>query len=468
MDHGTSELRRRYSCQSVDYVPRGVLMPATLRDIQVLRTVLGRLNAERRAERRPAEGSLARTLYQDRGGDFRRRLRLAVESRKGKARVLVTGQIGVGKSSELWDFREECRHISGLGYPIFCDLEKEESPERCGSTGLFLTILRDCWAATLSFAPRLGESARRDLDAIRDEILTNLVDWLKGTYTDDGSGVVFAYSGMDYPVLLSDKPRALAIILGKASLHESVAEQSQRFALAPDALVILLNKLLRWFARNDQLRPPLLIIDHVDKIRDQGAAEDVLVKVAPQWNRVEAALVMTAPFEYTLGPVRTSVESRWDKILMLYPLSIPELGAGEVPQIYRAIAQSAGLGALISDDALRVLAHFSGGILRMFVQFLAEAAQEAHLAGCDRIERGEAHSVVFKAEQAYLDYGAKELQLLNEIERLGGGLGEAASLLRSPIGLLVNERRGKSSVEVHPLARTRLGQYRYRITGAKA
>ena len=191
------------------------------------------------------------------------------------------------------------------------------------------------------------------------------------------------------------------------------------------------------------------------------------MNVAPQWNRVEAAVVMMAPFEYTLGRVRTSVESRWDKILMLYPVPIPELGDGEMPQIYRAIAQSASLGLLISDDALRVLAHFSGGILRMFIQFLSEAAQEAHLAGHDRIERGEAHAVVFKAEQAYLDY-AKELELLNEVDRLGSGLGDAASLLRSPIGLLVSEQQGKSSVRVHPLARAKLGQYRFRTTGAKS
>jgi hypothetical protein len=443
-------------------------MPASLRDIQVLRSVLGRLNAERRADRyRPAAGSPARTLYQDRGGDFRKRLLLAVESRKAKARVLVTGQIGVGKSSELWDFREECRHVRGLGYPIFCDLEKDESPERCGSTGLFLTILRDCWAATLSFQPKLS-SGRPDLDAIRDEIVTNLIDWLKGTYTGDGSMVVFTFSGMDYSLPLADRPRALAIILGKASLHESVAEPAQRFALAPDVLVTLLNKLLKWFARNDHHRPPLLIIDHVDKIRDQGAAEDVLVNVAPQWGRVEASVVMAAPFEYTLGAVRTSVESRWDQVLKLYPLPTPGPGEGEIPPIYRSIAQSASLGALISDDALRILAHFSGGILRMFVQFLAEAAQEAHLAGHDKIERGEAHAVIFRAEQAYLDYGARELQLLSEIDRLAGGLGEAASLLRSPIGLLVNERQGKSSVQVHPLAQTRLGQYRFRTMGAKA
>jgi hypothetical protein len=443
-------------------------MSASLRDIQGLRSVLGRLNAERRAERHPSQDGAARTTYQDRGGDFRKRLLLGVESRKGKARILVTGQIGVGKSSELWDFREERYNAADLGFPVFCDLEKKESPERCGATGLFLTILRDCWAATSFFKTGARDGQKR-LHAIRNEILTRLVDWLHGTSADDGSQVVFTFGGMDFAIPLGDRSRALAIILGKAALHESVAEPSQRFALAPDALVILLNKLLKWFARHNHNRPPLLIIDHVDKIRDRAAAEDVLVNVSPQWDSLEASVVMTAPFEYTLGSQRTSVESRWGRPLILYPLEIPDPIEGPIPEIYWAIVKSAGLGSLISEEALRLLAHYSGGILRMFVQFLAEAVQEAHLARDDRIELGEAHTVVFDAEQAYLDYGAEELRLLDEIERLRTGLGKATVLLRSPIGLLVTEpRQGKTSVQVHPLVRTTLGQYRFQKLEATA
>jgi hypothetical protein len=178
---------------------------------------------------------------------------------------------------------------------------------------------------------------------------------------------------------------------------------------------------------------------------------------------------MTAPFEYTLGPLRTSVQSRWSRPLILYPLEIPDAIEGPIPETYRAIVKSAWLGDLIEQDALRLLAHYSGGILRMFVQFLAEAAQEAHLGGYDRIELGEARSVVFEAEQAYLDYGAQELQLLDEIDRLRTGLGKAALLLRSPIGLLVAEPSpGEPSLRVHPLARTTLEQYRFQKLGAMA
>ena len=77
--------------------------------------------------------------------------------------------------------------------------------------------------------------------------------------------------------------------------------------------------------------------------------------------------------------------------------------------------------------------------------------------------------MIFRARQAYLDYGAEELQLLDEIDRSRTGLGKAALLLRSPIGLLVNEPRpGEPGLRVHPLARTALGQYRYQKLGATA
>jgi hypothetical protein len=441
-------------------------MPASLRDIQVLRSVLGRLNPERPAKRpSSSEDWKPQNVYHDRGGDFRRRLSLEVESRPEPARILVTGQIGVGKSSELWDFfrSDPLRYDSGdHRVRVFCDLEKEGSPERCGATGLFLTILRDCWAT-------VREMTKDPPEEIRDEILTRLVDWLRGIPAADGSQVVFTFGGMDFPISLSDRSRALEIILRKAALHESVAESSQRFDLAPDAVVTLLNTLLEWFAQKRSGRLPFLIIDHVDRIRDRDAAEDVLVKASPQWDRLRASIITTAPFENTIGSLRTSVESSWGPPLILFPLEIPDPNEGTIPEIYRAIAQRAGLGSLISEDALRMLAHYSGGILRMFVQFLAEAAQEARLADHDGIELGEARSVVFKAEQAYLDYGAKELRLLDQVAELGSGLAEAATLLRSPIGLLVPEPKpGKPRVQVHPLARTTLAQYRFQRLGATA
>src|SRR5260370_199846 len=103
-----------------------------LTNLQDLRTVLGRLNAERPAT---MQDNAERTRYEDRGGDFLSRLELELISRRGKARVLITGQIGVGKSSELWHFFAD-RHTELSAYWIFCDLEKQAHPDECGATGV--------------------------------------------------------------------------------------------------------------------------------------------------------------------------------------------------------------------------------------------------------------------------------------------------------------------------------------------
>ena len=264
--------------------------------------------------------------------------------------MLVTGQIGVGKSSELWDFSGERYRKADAGFPIFCDLEYQEHPERCTATGVFLTIFRDCWSKSQDFL-RSFQAGRESLEKIREEVLTQMIDWRKGEYNDDRSKVVFRFGGMDYAVELNDRSRALAIILGKAAQHEAVSEPGERFGLIPDTLILLLNKLLKWFTRPDQ-KQVLLLVDHVDKIRNSSAAEDVLVKSQPQWKRLEASVIMTAPYEHTLGELRHSVSSYWDGTLMIYPVPTPELEGGPISKIYRDIVRGAGLEQLIQTDAL--------------------------------------------------------------------------------------------------------------------
>jgi hypothetical protein len=426
-------------------------MPRSLSDLQELRTTLGRLNAERRAGLSGKEGE---THYEPRAAGFHKRLALEVTSRRGKARTLVTGQIGVGKSSELWQFFQVQKE-GRQEFVVFCDLEQEEHPERCGATGVFLTVFRDCWSETRRFRPRGSEFLR-----LRDEILTRLIDWLGGERVEKEEKVVFQFGGMDFPVFLTEPNKALGLLLGKAAQHEAVSKPSDRFGLVPDSLINLLNKLLDWFMSQIRGHAPLLIIDHVDKIRDAAAAEDVLVKAVPQWNRIRASILMTAPFEHTLGGLRNSVESKWGRPIMLYPAPIPELSTGAIPAIYLNIVKSARLDSLIREESLRWLSHYSGGILRTYVQFLIDACKEAHLAGHQFIEPSDARKVIQDAGIAYQDYTTKELALLDEICSKETGLGEAATLLRSPIGLIVSEPNdAEPELLVHPLARPALAKY---------
>jgi len=425
--------------------------------LQDLRTVLGQLDAEHPAALRQYMGRqyTGRTLYAQREGDFLKRLDLEIASRRGKARILVTGQIGVGKSSELLYYFRTKRMQGGNDFWIFCDLDREEHPERCGATGVFLAIFRDCWSSISRYYP---VDQQYDLPGIRNEVFDRLVDWLKGER--DESKVVFQFGGMSFPVFLNDKDGALSLVLGKAAQHEAVSQPSERFGLAPDSLINLLNKVLDWVTRERRNVAPVLFVDHTDKIRDPLAAEEVLVKVAPQWGRIRASIVVTAPFENTLGDLRYSVESKWGRPLILYPVEIPNLNSGPIPSIYGQIVKDAQLRPLIRDDSVRLLAHYSGGILRTFVRFLLDACKETHLNRHDQIEPSDANTVIHSAEQAYQDYSTEGLDLLDQIEQKGTGLGKAASLLRSPIGLLITEpQSGEQRLKVHPLARAALQRY---------
>lgn len=433
-------------------------------DLKFLRQVLSRLDAEKPA----GEERQGRTNHQEREGDLIKRLQLEAFSQVGNARVLVTGQIGVGKSSELSHFfRQRLKPDRKTGFWVYCDLEKEEHPERCGATGVFLTILRDCWGATKGLTERLRimHGARReDFYKIRDDIIERLIDWLKGVRSKDGEEVIFRFGGMDFPVWLRDKDTALALILGKAAQHEAVSVRSERFGLVPDLLVNLMNRLFRWLREIHFGIPPLLIIDHVDKIRDEASAREVLVEVIPQWQHINASIIMTAPYEYTLGDMRNSVEAYWRNPLMIYPLEFPELDDQNLPRFYQKIIEDCGLSENIKFESMRMLAHYSGGIPRTFVQFLIQACKEAHLAGHDKIECSDAKTVVFNAERAYQDYGVKELQLLDQISSKKIGLSSASTLLRSPIGLLVMPpERGEHPIRVHPLAESLLERYRLRL-----
>ena len=89
-----------------------------------------------------------------------------------------------------------------------------------------------------------------------------------------------------------------------------------------------------------------------------------------------------------------------------------------------------------------------------------DACKQAHLSGNHRIEPRDARRVIQDAEIAYQDYTTKELELLDEISDKETGLGEAATLLRSPIGLIVGEpKAGEPELLVHPLAKSALARY---------
>jgi len=106
------------------------------------------------------------------------------------------------------------------------------------------------------------------------------------------------------------------------------------------------------------------------------------------------------------------------------------------------------------------MAHYSGGILRTYVQLLIGAAKEAHFAGHSVIEPTDALAVVHVAERAYQDYSTEDFRLLDQVVNSDTGLRDAVTLLRSPIVLLVTKGEGsQQTLRVHPLAKRALERF---------
>jgi len=156
---------------------------------------------------------------------------------------------------------------------------------------------------------------------------------------------------------------------------------------------------------------------------------------------------------------------------MLYPVDIADrslpLDIHQPTPVFLGIVKNAGLLDLIEPQAVSYLAYYSGGILRNFVSSLREACKHVYMDGEDKIAMRTAESVIQSARQSYNSYSMNELQLLSELETDNTGLGHAATVLRSPIGLLVNlGNDGEEKLRVHPLAELAVSKYRRRLSRA--
>jgi len=339
------------------------------------------------------------------------------------------------------------------------------SPERCGAIGVMLAIFRDAWSFHTTVL-QMGVPP----DAITDQVLSALVGWLKATKSD--KGYVFRFGGMDFSMDVSQgKSRIVAIILGKAAQHQALLERDPSEGLVPDKLVALCNQYLQYL-KNRTKKKIVLLVDHVDKIRSERAARETLIDTVSHWDRLDASLVMTAPYEFTLGGMRSSVDSFWGRPAVIYPEPFPSLEANDshdpIPDFYQKIRQACGLADLLLDNELRVLAHYSGGIPRMFVLLLDASLRNAIFAGAERVESTHVRMAISEAQSDYQDYLDSDLKLLDEIERTQQGLGRAMQLLRSPIALLVQPvPEGGTAFRVHPLVERSLRLFRERRERSK-
>ncbi len=419
-----------------------------------LTLVLARLNPDRPASKAGQDGL---TPYQARGDDFARRLN---RDARVSTRILVTGQTGVGKSSELHRFVQEPH---GHDWVVHADLEVGQHPDHLGMTGVILNLLRACWRSPPDYGPlevlessfESSSSSAVDLrEAIRDRVLTHLLDVFEARKSADERTATLRLAGRREKIDLTNRAAAIERILKEAASTPWLDDAVNSDSAVRDQCGRLLIEVLDHFRRaRSKRRRWIFVIDHLDRVRVPTVAEDILVRSSRIWKSIDATIVMTAPRECTIGESREAVESFWGKPIMLYPAPIPESPKGAIPGIFRRVVAGAGMQEVIDDTCVRLLARSSGGFLRTYVQLLAQAAKEANFRSSERIELRDAQFAVHEAERSYQDLSGDEVDRLGQILTDQAGLAKGASLLRPPIGLIVAlDSNGEQELRAHPLA----------------
>jgi hypothetical protein len=190
-------------------------------------------------------------------------------------------------------------------------------------------------------------------------------------------------------------------------------------------------------------RPILVIIDDLDKVRNDEARDDVFLTRAMAWQQLPCGIVATVPLDAVFSDIGPQLDEIWLDTQVLDPFPVPE-AEGTSPQEpalqpYLGILRSIGAEQVFSGLQCRRLASGSGGLPRVFVSTCAASARYA-------LESGESHVRDYHIDLAFRDTADKWRGRLNDadykallavLDSGGSNVPAAIPLLRN--GILIRD-----------------------------
>ena len=191
-------------------------------------------------------------------------------------------------------------------------------------------------------------------------------------------------------------------------------------------------------------RPVLLVIDDLDKIRDQDARDDVFLHRAMAWRRLHCGVVATLPLDAVFSKIGPDLDQVWvEGPMALDPLPVPEAAGGsladEALQPYLRILRSIDAHEIFSARQCRRLANASSGLPRTFVSACAACVRYALDSQEKRVRDYHVDLVLrdiadrWRGRLDDSDYQA----LIDVLDSEGSNVPRAISLLRD--GILVRD-----------------------------
>jgi hypothetical protein len=325
------------------------------------------------------------------------------------ARILVTGTIGTGKTTELLRVVEEranhelvvfldlARHFDRLGR--IEGLQHVSQWEVCFLVGLALyhaaedklgfqfpkDLLKELGAAWAQLAKSSGTTPPTQLDLGK----------LGKAIVTAGAAIVGGPAGAALGAGLGTATEAL-----RATWNLPMGASSKRIPDDDEQVKTMLHTVNRVIGEvQHQHRPVLLVIDGLDRIRDIERARELFVE-SDVLARLACRVVICGPFALRHHPAASAVPRFQFQPLVNEPVldqhdpSRPGPGLPFFTDLFARRTKDLGGEALIPQPLLDRLAIYSGGRARDFVKMIRLVAQEAWQADVEAATQEVVDSVV--------------------------------------------------------------------------
>lgn len=201
----------------------------------------------------------------------------------------------------------------------------------------------------------------------------------------------------------------------------------------------------------------VVLIDSLDRMTDLDRFQMIATEAVPRLRSLGIGVILIGPLTAIYG-LGGTIADRFDRFHHLPAVDVQNDAEGRdfLLHVLRARDQS----GLLSEEAARDLASFSGGVLRDLIALAQLAGEEAYVDGADRVERRhvEAAADIFGRKQmAALD--STQVQSLQSVRKNG----TFVQMSERDLALLSTRRvleypHGNPRFAVHPTMESLLAQ----------
>jgi hypothetical protein len=378
------------------------------------------------------------------------------------AKALLTGHIGVGKSTELFELANELRPERHV---IICSIAQTLGVQNLDAFALLIVVLEAC---IQSWMANLGAMPAGLVEELANHV-RNLLPEGKRPPKDSGPSMFREFQRMQE--IFGQIPKKITSGEQLARLYSEVLQRlalryvtpEQLATLDPSSIAMSCEVLLKELESHAG-KPVLLLIDDLDKVGNIVAQSDIFLDRAMALQRLHCGIVATCPLDMLFAPRGRELDHVWGPAYILDPFPVPDpIGTSAADtklKPYLTILRSIGAQNAFSALQCRKVAGASGGILRAFVYACGACVTYALEAGENHVR--DYHIDLVARDQTDLWRGRLEdadyAALTAVLDTGGSNVPKAIHLLRAGVlirdGAAQDERQFRPAPWVMPLLDT--------------